>query len=238
MASQSPPPAAEAQAPGRTIVFFGPSITAPEVSGLVVATHAPPVRRGDLAALDDDYEVIVILDGEFGQNLSVSPKEILAVLGRGRTVIGASSMGALRASELDRYGMIGVGWVYDRFRTSAVRNDADVALVYSPFDCKPMTVPMVDLEYWLEMACAAGLIGRSERAGLLKAARSIFFADRTTDRLMEALRGTVGGDTLDALLAHSGGAIPSVKSIDAVAALRLATSSRHVAGGVAPGIAR
>jgi hypothetical protein len=55
---------------------------------------------------------------------------------------------------------------------------------------------------------------------------------------MEALRGTVGGDTLDALLAHSGGAIPSVKSIDAVAALRLATSSRHVAGGVAPGIAR
>ena len=78
--------------------------------------------------------------------MSVSPKEILAVLGSGKTVIGAASMGALRASELDRYGMIGVGWVYDRFRTSAVRNDADVALVYSPFDFKPMTVPMVDLD--------------------------------------------------------------------------------------------
>lgn len=237
MASQTPSPAAETQVPRKTIVFFGPSIAAPEVSGLVAATHAPPVRRGDLAALDEDYGVIVILDGEFGQNLSVSPKEILAVLGSGRTVIGASSMGALRASELDHFGMIGVGWVYDRFRTSAVRNDADVALVYSPFDFKPMTLPMVDLEYWIEMASAAGLIAGRERAGLLKAARRIFFADRTMDRLLEALRRAVGNDTLEALLAHSGGTIPSVKSIDAVAALRLATSSRHVAGGVAPGIA-
>ena len=229
MASQIPSPAAETHALSKAIVFFGPSIAAPEVTKLVTATHAPPVRRGDLAALDDDYGVIVILDGEFGQNMSVSPKEILAVLGSGKTVIGAASMGALRASELDRYGMIGVGWVYDRFRTSAVRNDADVALVYSPLDFKPMTVPMVDLEYWMETASAAGLIAGRGRAVLLKAARRIFFADRTTDRLMEALRRAVGGDTLEALLALSGGMIPSVKSIDAVAALHLAASPRQAA---------
>lgn len=229
MASQIPSPVAETQVPTKAIVFFGPSIAAPEVSELVAATHAPPVRRGDLAALDNDYGVIVILDGEFGQNMSVSPKEILSALGSGKTVIGASSMGALRASELDRCGMIGVGWVYDRFRKSAIRNDADVALVYSPLDFRPMTVPMVDLEYWMEMASAAGLIAGRERAGLLKAARRIFFADRTTDRLMEALRRAVGGDVLEALLAHSGGVIPSVKSIDAVAALRLAASTRRAA---------
>ena len=99
-----------------------------------------------------------------------------------------------------------------------------MALVYSPFNFKPMTVPMVDIEYWMEMASAAGLIASSERAGLLKAARRIFFVDRTTDRLLQALRRAVGNDTLEALLAFSGGAIPSVKSIDAVAALRLATS--------------
>jgi len=76
----------------KTIVFFGPSIAGVEVHRLAAAaTHAAPIKRGDLAAVDD-YDVIVILDGEFGQNMSVSPKEILAVLGRGKTVIGASSM--------------------------------------------------------------------------------------------------------------------------------------------------
>jgi hypothetical protein len=209
--------------PMKTIVFSGPSIAEAEVHRLAAATHAPPIKRGDLAAVDD-YDVVVILDGEFGQNMSVSPKEILALLDRGKTVIGASSMGALRASELDRCGMIGVGWVYDHFRRCAVRRDADVALIYSPLDFKPMTVPMVDLEYWLEQAGAAGLIRNKERALLLNVARNIFFAERTLDRLMGALRGAIGGDGLVSLLAFSGGTIPSVKSVDAAEAVRLGAS--------------
>jgi hypothetical protein len=208
----------------KTIVFCGPSITEAEVHRLAACTHAPPIKRGDLAAVDDDYDIFVILDGEFGQSMSVSPKEILAVLDRGKTVIGAASMGALRASELDRSGMIGVGWVYDHFRRCAVRRDADVALVYSPFDFKPITVPMVDLEYWMEQVSTAGLIRNQERAVLLKTARNIFFADRTLDRLIGALRRPIGGDTLDSLLAFSGGTIPSVKSGDAAEALRLSAS--------------
>ena len=230
-------PTAETRAPMKTIVFFGPSIAGVEVHRLAAAaTHAAPIKRGDLAAVDD-YDVIVILDGEFRQNLSVSPKEILAVLGRGKTVIGASSMGALRASELDRCGMIGVGWVYDRFRRSAVRRDADVALVYSPFDFKPITVPMVDVEYWMERTSAAGLIPDKERALLLKIARNIFFAERTVDRLMGSLRHAVGNQTLEPLLAFSGGTIPSVKSLDAAEAVRLSASLAehrlppHVEGG-------
>ncbi len=139
----------------KTIVFSGPSIAEAEVRRLAACTHAPPIKRGDLAAVGD-HDVFVILDGEFGQNMSVSPKEILAILDRGKIVIGAASMGALRASELDRSGMVGVGWVYDHFRRCAVRRDADVALVYSPFDYKPMTVPIVDLEYWMEQAVRGG----------------------------------------------------------------------------------
>ena len=215
---------AEARVPMKTIVFSGPSIAEAEVHRLMAeASHAPPIRRGDLAGIDD-YDIVVIIDGEFGQNLSVSPKEILSVLEQGKTVIGASSMGALRASELDRSGMIGIGWVYDRFRRSAVRRDADAALVYSPFDFKPMTVPMVDIEYWMEQAAAVELIPHRENTILLKAARKIFFADRTVDRLMDTLRRAIGGDMLESLLAFSGGTIPSVKSIDAAEAVRLSAS--------------
>jgi TfuA protein len=152
----------------------------------------------------------------------VSPKEILAVLERGKTVIGAASMGALRASELDGAGMIGVGWVYDYFRRQAVRRDADVALAYSLFDFAPMTVPVVDVEYWMERALAAGVIGRRERTLVLKAARKIFFADRTVDRLSDSLRQVIGDQVLQALLAFSDGKIPSIKSIDAEEAVRRA----------------
>jgi hypothetical protein len=207
----------------KTIVFSGPSIAEAEVHRLAAATCAPPIKRGDLNAVDN-YDIIVILDGEFGQNMSVSPKEILAILAQGKTVIGASSMGALRASELDRSGMIGIGWVYDHFRRSAVRRDADAALVYSPFDFKPMTVPMVDIEYWMEQAASAELIPHRENTILLKAARKIFFADRTVDRLLDSLRRAIGGEMLESLLAFSGGTIPSVKSIDAAKAVRLSAS--------------
>jgi hypothetical protein len=221
----------------KAIVFSGPSIAESEVLELAAVTHAPPIKRGDLAGAED-YDVFVILDGEFGQNMSVSPKEILGLLERGKTVIGAASMGALRASELDRSGMIGTGWVYDYFGRCAVRRDADVALIYSPFDFKPITVPMVDVEYWMEQASAAGLIGNRERARLLKVVRDIFFADRSLDRLMDAARRAIGGDMLDTLLACCGGAIPNVKAADAAEAIRLCTSltERRAPGHLVKGI--
>lgn len=65
---------AETQASMKTIVFSGPSIAEAEVHRLAACAHAPPIKRGDLAVVDD-YDVFVILDGEFGQNMSVSPKE-------------------------------------------------------------------------------------------------------------------------------------------------------------------
>lgn len=229
-AFETPTPPAETGTAATTIVFSGPSLAEADLRRLSTATHAPPIKRGDLAGIDD-YDIVVILDGEFGQSESVSPKEILAVIARGKTVIGAASMGALRASELDRDGMIGVGWVYEHFRRQAVRRDADVALAYSTFNFEALSVPVVDVEYWMERAFAAGLIGNRERTRLLKAARSIFFADRTTDRLIDSLRRAVGDRMLQSLLEFSGGGIPSVKSLDAQEAVRLSAS--HVRGRAA-----
>lgn len=223
MTASDAPPVGETRATPKTIVFSGPSLAEADLRRLSTATHAPPIKRGDLAAVDG-YEVVVILDGEFGQNESVSPKEILAIIERGKTVIGAASMGALRASELDRDGMIGVGWVYEHFRRQAIRRDADVALAYSAFNFEPLSVPIVDVAYWLERASAAGLIGSRERSRVLKASRGIFFTDRTTDRLVEALRLAVGEPMVQALLAFSGGGIPSVKALDAREAIRLSAS--------------
>jgi ribosomal protein S12 methylthiotransferase accessory factor len=75
------------------IVYLGPSLPVAEAQRILEADYRPPIKRGDLPAHYDG--TVVIIDGEFGQNLSVSPNEILQLLDQGMHVIGASSMGAL-----------------------------------------------------------------------------------------------------------------------------------------------
>jgi hypothetical protein len=79
------------------------------------------------------------------------------------------------------------------------------------------------------------LIGRKEGTAVLRAARKIFFAERTEDRLLDSLRRTVGDQVVQSLLAFSGGRIPSIKSLDAEAAVRRAASltiSERQDGGI------
>jgi TfuA protein len=208
----------------KTVIFAGPSISRQKLERMTDAELAPPIRRGDLTAFAD-YDVFVIIDGEFGQSLSVSPKEILTLLDQGKVIIGASSMGALRASELDPYGMIGVGWVYQRFACAEVRRDDDVALAFSPIDFAALTVPMVDIEYWLECLQTQGCISKVEISVILRTARRIFFAERTEVRLMHALEQMLGRQRLQDLLAATAGEIPDIKQLDAEQAVGFSTAS-------------
>ena len=90
------------------IVFAGPSIAGVDVpEGLDIR---PPAKQGDvyLATLEDP-PAIGIIDGYFEGVPAVWHKEVLWALAHDIPVLGASSMGALRAAELDHFGMIGVG---------------------------------------------------------------------------------------------------------------------------------
>ena len=205
----------------KTVVFGGPSISRSMLRARGAADVRGPIWRGDL---EDclGYDTVVIIDGEFGQTLSVSPKEILVLLDAGKRVIGASSMGALRASELHCYGMVGIGWVYERFVRAAVRQDDDVALMYSPLDFVPITVPMVDVEHWMERMASRGFVSRLERRRVVQAARGVFFGDRGEALLLELIARIVGHERLASMLAESGGTIPDVKALDAERAMDFA----------------
>jgi len=212
----------------KTVIFCGPSLPRSTLERITRADIADPIRRGDLERWLE-HDLFVILDGEFAQSLSVSPKEILRALDAGRTVIGAASMGALRAAELSSYGMIGIGWIYNRFARASVRREDDVALTYSPVDFVPHTVPMVNVEYWLADLYARGEISRQERAVLARRARKLFFAERTEQKLMARLAEALGATRLARLLQATDGQIPDIKSIDAEQAVvfadRLARAS-------------
>ena len=55
--------------------------------------------------------------------------------------IGASSIGAIRAAELSRYGAIGVGKIYEAYNSGEVEDDAWVLLNFHPKTYKPLTDP-------------------------------------------------------------------------------------------------
>lgn len=207
----------------KMIVFVGPSLPEIDTDQSEFCHFAPPIRR---SALDDvgEYDVVVILDGEFGQNLSVSPKEILKLLEAKKTVIGAASMGALRASELDSHGMIGMGWIYDRFAKASVRHDDDVALIYSPQDFTPLTVPMVNVEYWMTLPAFRSLLSMEERRKIIKTARLIFYSDRTEAVVRQILESALGRSRLASLLRKFGGVLPDIKKLDAARAITAAAT--------------
>ena len=205
------------------IVYLGPSLPRAEAARFLVADFRPPVRRGDLLECSPG-RIVVIIDGEFGQNLSVSPKEILRLLDQRTCVIGASSMGALRAAELESCGMVGCGWVFESYRSGRIVRDDEVALTFSPIDLQPFTVPLVNVRCWLERLQQRDLLDAPTARRMLRCVERIFFAERTPECVQEVLDTTVGTHRLQALLNATGGHITDIKAIDARLALNRAAS--------------
>ena len=108
----------------------------------------PPARRGDIfRALGRSPSVLVLLDGFFYSVPSVTHKELLYALDAGVPVVGAASLGALRAAELESFGMLGVGEVFERFRDGVLDGDDEVALLHASAeqDYRPLTAALVDV---------------------------------------------------------------------------------------------
>ena len=195
------------------IVYLGPSLPPATAAAVLDADYRPPVKRGDLPVRYDG--TIVIIDGEFHQSLAVSPKEILRLLDTGTKVIGAASMGALRAVELACYGMEGFGWVFEAYRSGRLEADDEVAVSYSPEDLRCLTVPLVNVRRWLDDLSAHGDIDPPTAGQLLDRARQLFYADRTPERLWGTWTQVIARSELERLLAGTDGEIIDVKAADA-----------------------
>jgi len=53
-------------------------------------------------------------------------------MAQGIHVFGAASIGALRAAELDVFGMRGIGDIYEAFRDGLLEDDDEVAVLHGP----------------------------------------------------------------------------------------------------------
>lgn len=162
----------------------------------------PPAARGDvLRSLAEGPHTLVLLDGVYFTEPSVTHKELLYALEAGVRVIGAASLGALRAVELGPHGMVGVGRVFERFRVGALEGDDEVALLHAAEEqaYRPLTVALVELRDAVEELARQGVLAPAAGDDLVRAVKALAFSDRTPGRVLERAGELVPARAVEAL---------------------------------------
>ncbi|MFD7444048.1 TfuA-like protein [Streptomyces sp. NPDC059909] len=142
----------------------------------------PPVRHGDLfdTAIRGG-DTALIIDGVYHQAPALRHKEILAAMGRGVRLIGAASIGALRAAELAPFGMLGVGSIYTAYVRGEIDGDDEVAVGQAPDgEWDALTWSVVNLRHALQLARSAGVLDAERATRTLTALHAVYYPQRTT----------------------------------------------------------
>jgi hypothetical protein len=163
-------------------VYAGPTLTAAAIHSVVPdAIVHDPVQHGDLLGAGfGTGDWVVLIDGYYHQTGAVRHKEILYVLDRGAAVVGAASMGAIRAAELYALGMSGIGEVFRMYRDGEICADDEVAVAHGEApEFQRASEALVNIRFALSCARKAGLAGASEEAGLLEHARALPYPERS-----------------------------------------------------------
>jgi hypothetical protein len=206
------------------VVFLGPSLSVEVAKRYLPAVYHRPAAQGDvLRVLPQRPRLIGIIDGYFETVPAVWHKEILHAMSVGVHVLGAASMGALRAAELEPFGMVGVGQVFEWYRSGAIEDDDEVAVAHGPADSgyRAASEAMVNIRHAVASAQAASLITPAVAARLLEAAKALHYSERDYKRLLEPLRDEIDAD---ALLEYFLSLRPKLKERDAILLLERAAA--------------
>ena len=110
------------------------------------------------------------------------------VMAQGVHVFGAAGLGALRAAELDSFGMRGTGWIYQAFRDGTLDRDDEVAVSHAAAGdgYRPLSEAMVNIRRTLRAAQDQGIISVATLGALVAAGAALFYRDRTWPDLLGA----------------------------------------------------
>jgi TfuA protein len=163
----------------KPVVYTGTSISHSDARKILDADYRAPVRRHDFRRLlSSPPEIIGLIDGVFFDNAAVGHREIIEALKSGIIVVGGGSMGALRAYELESYGMIGVGKVFGMYRNGIIESDDEVAVTFDAGSNEALSIPLVNIRMTIEAAKDAGVINPGQAAAIIGIARKLFYPDR------------------------------------------------------------
>jgi hypothetical protein len=172
----------------KLILFTGPTVSAGDVrQQLPDADVRSPAAFGDVyrAARERPF-AIGIIDGLFLRTPAVWHKEILWAMSEGIHVLGAASMGALRAVELEPFGMEGVGQIFRSFRAGELEDDDEVTVAHAGPEegWRALSEALVDIRATLKAACAAGVVDSALAEHLIARGKRLPYPMRALARIL------------------------------------------------------
>ncbi|MFB0610759.1 YcaO-like family protein [Aurantiacibacter poecillastricola] len=198
----------------RKFLFAGPGMHGLECPRNVELR--PPAACGDLGALlAEPAATVALVDGVFRTSRTVWHREILSLLDAGWRVLGASSLGAIRAAELQRFGMEGVGEIFAGYACGAIARDDAVLLSHAPayLGFAPFTVALVDAEYTL----ATLPIPPEDRRMMQRIVRTTDYTQRSWQSCCEQFECRTGRPF--PVASEDLGRLPSLKRMDVLSLL-------------------
>jgi TfuA protein len=177
---------------GKPIIFLGPSLSHKRARKIFDADYRPPARKGDFLRLAADFDVKLVgfVDGVFLQDYPPTPIEVYHLARKeGVLLAGAASLGALRAVELEKFGMVGIGKIFQLYKSGKLNADDEVAVTFAPEGDYPLqSEAMIDIRYNLYLAYKNRVISKKTKNMLAKVAKEIYFPQRNYTYITEEAR--------------------------------------------------
>ncbi|OJF68925.1 hypothetical protein BK026_09035 [Alteromonas sp. V450] len=217
-------------------IFIGPSLALSDAKKLIDADFYPPAKMGDIIrVLNTQPSAICIIDGYFEHTPAVWHKEILYALSEGVPVFGSSSMGALRAAELDVYGMQGIGKIYHHYTSGKIEDDDEVTVLHASAEDGyfNQSDAMVNIRFGMETAVSLGIVTVEEANALVALQKRRFYHHRSwTSLIDDAKERGLDAKRLAGLIAFINEVKPNQKRDDAIELLKYVAKVKQE--GIAP----
>jgi hypothetical protein len=177
---------------GKPIIFLGPSLSHEKARKIFDTDYRPPARKGDFLRLAADFAAVEMtvgfIDGVFLQDYPPTPIEVYHLARKnGVLLVGAASLGALRAVELEKFGMVGIGKIFQLYKTGKLDADDEVAVTFASEegDYQLQSEAMIDIRYNLYLAYKKEVISEKAKNVLVKLAKEIYFPHRKYTYILE-----------------------------------------------------
>lgn len=173
----------------KPIIYLGPTLSREKAIKILDADYRDPAKKGDFLMLSqdsDEKKYVGFIDGVFLHDYPPSPIEVYHLATRKNIeLIGASSLGALRAVELEKFGMKGIGKIFQLYKNGIINADDELAVTFTRENNILQSEAMIDIRFNLFLAYKKGIITNQTKKRIAKIAKNIYFPFRNYEDIIK-----------------------------------------------------